>query len=343
MKGRLFLLLLFILAAVSCEHKELGEDKCFGDKAIKVVIHWDDPNTQARTMRINLFSQTPGETDYGRDNVPSEGVKYIYLNEGTSHKPFCYDYNASDIYFRNELEMESFEAYFSGASRATYDTYATPVANEATVNAPTGTAFYADAWEDTFDVIFAYGEDELDLNFFPQNILRQFTYRINNVKGVDNIRDARGAISGMAAAFSFHTNSSTDVRSTLLFSNVKKGYDTEKGYGYLEGEFYTFAPLAPYKNRFTAELYSTANKYYSAYWDVSGQVEESMADRPAKLARDGYDILIDNNPNGNGSDGDDGGGIPEIDPGDGSSGEGSGSGFEIGVGDWGDEVIVELK
>ncbi|MDH6304949.1 hypothetical protein M2459_001686 [Parabacteroides sp. PF5-5] len=344
MKSKLLLLLFFILAAVSCEHKELGEDNCGGDKAIKVVIHWDDPDTQACSMRINLFSQTSGVTDYGRDNVPSEGVKYIYLNEGTCHRPFCYDYNASDIYFRNELEMEAFEAYFSGASRATYDTYATPVAEETTVSAPSGTAFYAHAWENTFDVIFANGEDEITLDFYPQNILRQFTYRINNVKGVDNIRDSRGAISGMAAAFNFSTNSSTDVRSTLLFGNVRTGHDIEKGYGFIEGEFYTFAPLAPYQNRFTMELYSTASKYYNSYWNVSDQVEESMTDRPAKLARDGYDILIDNNPDGNGNDGDNGGGLPEVDPTDPNNpGSGSGNGFEIGVGDWGDEVIVELK
>ncbi|MDH6357863.1 DUF5119 domain-containing protein [Parabacteroides sp. PF5-9] len=341
MKRNLLLTLLLAWVALSCQHKDLGEDLCggnVGDKSIKVVINWDEPNTQARTMRINLFSQTPGVGDYGRDNVTTSGEKYINLDEGVDYRPFCYDYNASNIYFRNETEMDAFEAYFSGATRATYNKYAAPVINEKTVNSPVGSEFYVHAWEENFSTYFTNNEKELVLNFYPKNILRQFTYRVNKIIGSEYVKDARGAASGMAAVYIFHTNNSTDTRSTMLFSNVKVGYDEKKGYGYLEGEFYTFAPRAPYENWFTMEVYSKSSAYYNASWNVSGQIQESMTDRPAKLARDGYDILIENDPNSDES----GGGIPEIDPGNPGEG-GSGSGFEIGVGEWGDEVIVELK
>ena len=329
MVNRLFLILLAALAAVSCSHKELSaEDQCApGDQQVKVVIHWDDPSAQARTMRINLFSQTAGVPDYGRDDVSATGVKYINLEGGAEYRPFTYDYNASGIYFRNEQNMNTFEAYFAGMSRSTYDTYASPVTNEATYGAPTGGDFYVHAWDDTFPVA-ANSAGEQVIDFYPENILRQFTYRINNLTGQENIKDSRGAASGMASVFIFEIGQPTDVRSTLLFGNIKKGYDTQKGYGYLEGEFYTFGPMAPYRNWFTMELYSSAGKYHSASWNVSGQVEESMADREAKLARDGYDILIVNDIDTD---------IPAIDP-----GQGSGGGFDIGVGEWGDEVNVEL-
>lgn len=336
----LFMILLALMPLISCTHKELGEeDPCeVGDNPIKVVVEWDDPVTQARTMRINLFSQTEGVNDYGRDEVPASGVKYIYLNSGASYRPYCYDYNASNIYFRNEQDMETFEAYFAGLTRATYEKYASsPVKNEPTVNAPNGGEFYMHAWTDNFDVLINSKEEQV-LPFRPKNILRQFTYRVNKISGTENIKEARGACSGMAAVYFFHTNEPTDVRSTMLFGDVTVGYDDEKGYGYLEGEFYTFGPKAPYENWFTMELYSKTNSYYTSSWNVSDQVQESMEDRPAKLARDGYDILIDNDP---------GDGIPNIDPGDptdpsnpGGSGNG---GFVIGVGEWGDEVVIELK
>lgn len=330
MVNKLFLILLAALTALSCQHKELSEENpCgTGDQPIKVVVNWDKPTEQARFMRINLFSQTNGAADYGRDEVSAEGVKYIYLDRGVSYRPYCYDYNASGIYFRYEQNMESFEAYFSGMSRATYNTYASPARNEATYSAPSGGAFYVHAWTETFDVA-ANSQQEQVLDFYPKNILRQFTYRINNITGQGNIKDIRGAASGMAAVFIFHINKPTDVRSTMLFGGVRVGYDDLNEYGYIEGEFYTFGPMEPYENWLTIELYSSAGKYYSASWKVSAQIGESMADREAKLARDGYDILIVNDTDTD---------IPEIDPGEG----GSGSGFEIGVGEWGDEVIVEL-
>lgn len=328
---KILLLLLTALIALSCQHKELSDDDFCGtgDNAIKVVVHWDDPATQARSMRINLFSATPGVADYGRDDVPASGVKQIYLEGNAAYRPYCYDYNASNIYFRNEQNGETIEAYFSGASRATYDNYVTKAPYESTYSAPSGGEFYIHAWTTSFEVV-ANSPVEQTIDFYPRNVLRQFTYRVNNIIGQGNIKDIRGAASGMAATFIFHTNSPTDVRSTMLFGNVKKGYDAEKKCGYLEGEFYTFAPVAPYENWFTIEIYSLANKYHNASWNVSNQVGESMADRAAKLARDGYDILIWNDPEGEG--------IEEIDPGEG----GSGGGFDIGVGEWGDEVIIEL-
>lgn len=201
---------------------------------------------------------------------------------------------------------------------------------EKTIEDPGGD-FFVHSWQETFDVILCKDcGDLLILNFYPKNILRQFTYRINNISGAKNIGEARGAISGMAATYFFHTNELTTERSTVLFENSKVGID-ERGIGYIEGEFYTFGPVFPCSNRFTIEILANKNEYYTAYWDVSGQVSESMADREAKLARDGYDILIDNDINTD---------IPDIkDPGENPGG--NGSGFEVNVDEW-DNVDVFL-
>ncbi|MDL2251448.1 DUF5119 domain-containing protein [Odoribacter sp. OttesenSCG-928-J03] len=329
MVNRLLFILFILLTTVSCRHKKLGEEiSRSGDMPVKVVINWSNPAIQRSSMRINLFAQTTGIADYGRDELPADGVKYIYLKGGANYRPFCYDYNASGIYFRNEQNMETFEAYFSGMSRATYNNYASPAKNEATYSAPTGSEFYVHSWTETFDVE-AESEEEQVLLFEPKNVLRHFTYRINNILGRENIKDIRGAASGMASVFIFHTGKATEVRSTMLFGNIQVKFDSERNYGYLEGEFYTFGPMEPYENWFTIELTSNSNKYFSASWDISGQVGETMENRDAKLARDGYDLLLWNNPDV---------GIPEIDPGE----EGPGSGFEIGIGEWGDEVIIKL-
>lgn len=324
-----YLLMLFslILFATSCTNKDLCEDgSCIpGNVSIKVVVNWENPATEARSMRMNIFAQSTDVSDFGRDVIPASGEKYIALREGAAYLPYCYDYYAANIYFRDETTHGLFQAYIPEASRATYNTLATPVPGEATVTDPGGD-FYLHSWREAFDVIF-YEDSLLILDFYPKNILRRFTYRVNNIKGVNNIGEARGATSGMASHYTFYTDELTDVRSTVLFEKARTGTDSD-GAGYLEGSFTTFGPVHPYQNRFTIEILDSSGKYYTAYWDVSDQIDETMTDREAKLARDGYDILIDNTK------------LPEI-PGSGGGGDGGGSGFEIGVGDW-DNVEIYL-
>lgn len=318
-------LLLLILTMASCKNKELcdGGACVGGNVAVKVVVNWENP-ADARSMRMNIFSQTDGVIDYGKDNISISGEKMIKLVNRASYLPYCYDYY-SNMNFRNETTLETFQAYCAEVSRRTYNTLAVPVAGEKTVEDPGGD-FFAHSWLKTFDVVLCNECDEFPtINFYPENKLRRFTYRINNITGAQYIGNARGAISGMAATYFFYTDELTTERSTVLFENATIKTE-ENNTGYIEGAFYTFGPVYPYNNRFTIEILSKDNTYYTAWWDVSDQIGESMANHEAKLARDGYDILIENN-----------GEIPEIiDP-----GEEPGSGFEIGVGEW-DDVDVYL-
>lgn len=320
---RILLILIFVM--ISCENKDLCDAGLCGggNVAIKVIVNWEN-QSDARSMRMNIFSQTNNVADYGRDNIPIDGEKTIKLINGASYIPLCYDYY-TNINFRNETTLESFQAYCTEVSRQTYNTLATSIEGEKTVEDPGGD-FFVHSWQESFDVLFCNEcEGFLILNFYPKNILRPFTYRINNILGANNISEARGAISGMAATYFFQTDELTSERSTVLFENSTVETN-ENGIGYIEGVFYTFGPVHPYQNRFTIEILAKKNEYYTDYWDVSEQISESMANREAKLARDGYDILITNTK------------IPEIpDPGEGNGG----SGFEVGIDEW-DNVDVYL-
>lgn len=324
MLNKLFIILLALFATVACTHKELSdEDPCGdGNTPIKVVVNWENPS-DARVMRTTLFSMQDGVPDYDREHIDAGGVRYINLFYGAKYLPLVYDYYATNIYFRNETDSENIEAYCVVSSRETYEVRATPVPGEPTVGEPS--EFYFDLHKDGFDVVLLPGEDEIVLNYYPVNIMREFTFRINNVLGAKNVSDARGAISGMAASFMMAKGEITTTPSTILFEGAAA---SDEQVGYIEGRFFTFGPVEPYNNRFTIEALSKGSLYFTSYWDVSDQITESMADRAAKLSRDGYDILIENDPNTH---------LPEIPEPDGV--DPGGGGFEIGVGEWGDVNI----
>lgn len=316
---KLFYLLAAALVIVGCKNKELDyEDDCTPEgRYIKVVVNWDDHETQSRVMRINLFSETNGVAHYGRDDVPKSGEKVVKLSEGASYLPFCYEHNATNVRLKDETDHNLFVAYLAPATRATFEKYGTRIGDEQTVAEP-GPEFYVHCPEDNFNVIFpANSTDPLIFNFYPKNIVREFTFCIKNVKGINYIQDSRGDISGMSASYHFKSRTLTDTRATLLFTDGQTGGSNEDGY--IHGKFYSFGPVDPCQNSFGMEIWSQSEKAFFKHWDVSGQIIESMADRNAKIARDGYDILIVNKdpivipP-------------PEEDK--------KGSGFEVGVGEW---------
>lgn len=322
MKNIFYIILPLLILATSCKNKELAmEDPCFDmGWSVLVRMNWDDHERDSRQMRMSLYSQNEYPT-LDRETVDKSGKKSVNLPVGCCYQPITYDYYAKNIYFRNETDCDKIEAYSVPSTRATYDTRATPVNGETTVSEPE--SFHMHAWDETFDITRTPADGEqLFIDFYPKNVLREFTFRINNVTGAKNIAQARGAISGMAASMYLATGLLNTQRSTILFENATA---TNEEIGSITGHFYTFGPIEPYSNRFTIEVISRLNVYYTAYWDVSDQITESMANREAKLARDGYDILINSTlPT-----------LPEVEePGD-------DSGFEIDIREW-DDVIIYL-
>jgi len=323
MKKILYPLLSLSVCIGACKNKDLDyEYNCDPDtKAIKVIVNWESPETQSRVMRFNLFSLTDEIAHYGIDEISQKGEKAIKLSEGNSYLPFCYDYNTSNINFRYETNPELFEACCTSSIRMTYENYADKAEGEETIVAPQ--RLYIDCPNETFDVVYtAESPDTLVFHFYPQNIIREFTYCIKGVTGVNNIKDVRGAISGMSSSYNFKSRKLSAIRSTILFEDgTIRGTNTE---GYIEGIFYTFGPVETYTNRFIIEVLTSGNEYITTHWDVSDQIAESMNNRDAKLARDGYDILIINKEE-----------LPDIPDPD----EGNSSGFEIEVGEWNNVTI----
>jgi hypothetical protein len=263
-------------------------------------------------------------------------VKFITLPEGGSYLCLLYDYYAQDVYFRNENDMNLIEAFCLPTTRTTYNTRANPVEGEETVSEPG--VFFIDRLNEPFTVGMAANEtDTLYMDFYPKNTMREFTFMVRNVTGVENISKVLGAISGISSSYFLATGKMSDKPSTLLFEKVNYVDMGDGPVDYLEGKFYTFGVTEPLSNRFTIELISKNSTYYYGYWDVSDQVTASIAGRAAKLAKDGYDILIENHPD------DDGGldPIPDDDDGDDGGGGVAGGGFNVGVGAW-DNITVPL-
>lgn len=323
MKKIYYLLFILYICMGACKNKDLDyENNCDpNDKVVKVVINWETPDTPKRTMHFKLFSLTNGIAHYGRDEISQKGEKCIKLSEGASYLPFCYDYNASNIHFRNENDGDLFEAYCPNSTRSTYENYANKVEGEQTVASPRD--FYVDCPGENFDVVYKpESPDTLLFHFYPRNIVWQFTYCIKNIVGINNTTDTRGAISGMSSSYHFKSGEISATRCTVLFENgIRQGTNTE---GDITGSFYTFGPVMPCENRFTIEILTRADEYLTAHWNVSDQIAESMNDREAKLARDGYDILIINK-----------GEIPEIP----NPEEKDSPGFNIEVGEWNNVII----
>lgn len=326
---RLSILLLLVSTLCACRNKELSlEDPCYTTGwDVQVRVNWENPD-DARNMRMSLFSQND-LPHLDRENVDVSGLKTIKLPVGSHYMPVIYDYNAKNIYFRNESDYDLVEAYSNSSSRATYNSRAVPVAGEGTVSEPGNFHYHAH----NADVEGAFritqipaADQQLTIDFYPMDVMRKFTFCIRNVLGAKNISESRGAVSGMAASIFLATGEMNPVRSTILFENASASDDN---IGEITGSFSTFGPLTPYSNRFTIEVMSGSGQYHTAYWDVSDQIEESTNDHDAKIQRDGYDILLVNDPNTD---------IPPIvtpeDP-------DYDSGFEIGVGEW-DDVIIYL-
>jgi hypothetical protein len=306
------------------------------ERIVKVTVHWGWDETsqdQNRFMRMNLFSYDSEFPHYGIDPIAKDGVKFIYLPEGGSYLCLLYDYYAQDIYFRNENDMNLIEAFCLSTTRSSYSSRANPVQGEETVSEPG--VFFIDRLEEPFTVGMAANEtDTLYMDFYPKNIIREFTFMVRNVAGAENISKVLGAISGMSSSYFLSTGKMSDKPSTILFENIHYVDMGEGPIDYLEGKFYTFGVTEPVNTRFTIELVSNNDTYYYGYWDVTDQIIASITGRATKLEKDGYDILIENQP-------DDDGGLNPIPDGDGSDDGGASGGFDVGVGNW-DNIIVPL-
>ncbi|GHS93532.1 hypothetical protein FACS1894207_0090 [Bacteroidia bacterium] len=334
----LYLLLLFC----SCENRELSADDPCGDMfAVEVVIHWDgiDPTDKPQKgMTAHLFAQND-RLLYERAHLPADGG-WMDIPGAIPYFSLCYDYYGNEyIHFRDENDLDLFEAY-SAPATGLYNSYgpnsamnraATGEAEENTVSEPYPYNFFVTRNDSLFTVKPVSGQTQY-LHFYPENVLREFTFLILDVEGVENINSASGAISGMSAAYRMSDGVKGVEPATVLFGN-KQGRVMWAGDS-ITGVFCTFGPadIEHLLNRLTVGVVSVRRGYYSGTWEdtvreqiagalgQNGTLEEQAAWR---LQNSGYDIVLQN----------EGRLVIPDEPGDGT--------FIVDVGDY-DNVIVPL-
>ncbi|GHT60143.1 hypothetical protein AGMMS50239_08460 [Bacteroidia bacterium] len=333
---------LYLLLFCSCENRELSADDPCGDAfAVEVVIHWDgiDPaDKPQKGMVAHLFAQN-GLQRYERADLPVDGGR-MNIPGNIPYIPLCYDYYGNEyIYFRNENSLDLFEAY-SAPATGLYNSYGPNSASvraaageteENTVSEPYPYNFFVTRNDSLFTVRPVPGQTQY-LHFYPQNVLREFTFLIRNVEGVENIAGAYGAISGMSAAYRMGDGVKGVEPATVLFGNQKGRVIWADDS--ITGTFCTFGPadIEHFRNRLTVGVVSVRHGYYYGTWEETvreqlagalgenGTLEEQAAWR---LQNSGYDIVLQN----------EGRLVIPDEPGDGT--------FIIDVGDY-DNVVVPL-
>jgi hypothetical protein len=286
---------------------------------VQVVIHWDGIDVRKKPeegMAVQLFHlenkwlalQVNLPVDGGKMMVP---VKIPYF-------ALCYDYYGNDyINFRHEEELGRFEAY-STTSTGLYNTYGPGAGeNERTVSEPIPYNFFVTHNDEPFIAKASTADTVQLLHFYPQDVTREFTFLIVDVKGAKNITGAHGAVSGMAYAYRIAEGVNNPAPATVLFGNqtgrvqwkvnaqqIKwtqtmldgifngnallsdwpdKWDNPDTGWtgDWIMGSFCTFGPadIRNIRNRLTVEVLSSGMGYYHAAW--GGGYEDTVREQIA--------------------------------------------------------------
>jgi hypothetical protein len=260
-------------------------------------------------MTAHLFAQDSRQR-YKRANLPADGGR-MDIPRDIPYLPLCYDYYGNDyIQFRNENDLELFEA-FSAPATGLYNSYGPNSAasrsesgepEENTIAEPYPYTFFATHNDTLFTALPVPGETQY-LHFYPENVLRQFTFLIRDVEGVHNISNASGAISSMSATYRMSDGVKGIEPATVLFGS--KPERVIWAGDSITGTFCTFGPadIEHFRNRLTIGVISSAGGYYSGSWEDTvreqiagalgehGTWEEQLAWR---LQNEGYDIVLQN-------------------------------------------------
>ncbi|GHT36811.1 hypothetical protein AGMMS49574_29050 [Bacteroidia bacterium] len=299
-----------ILLLCSCENRELSaDDPCVpvptGNKLIEVVIHWENTPVNTRPDRMNVLWYAAEQYPYIGDYKSAGGYEMLSDDLFT---PLCTDlYGNASLDFRNTDVRESLEI-FNIPRKSLYNEYADPVPGEPTVAEATPYSYYVDSEAQSVDMdtrLMRAG-DTLRVHFYPENVLREFTFLIYGVEGARNMARNSGAVSGMSASYFPAGKTLADKPSTILFSRITpirdgQGYnwtqvekelfarknalwqdsDSFKGWtgDWVTGKFSTFGPVdAANRNiRLTVEAMTDGSRYYYGAWGYwYGKWEETV-------------------------------------------------------------------
>jgi hypothetical protein len=362
------ILIALCLLAAGCSQRDLSrDDPCApaGDKLIEVVIHWEDTSVNTRPDRMNVLWYATGQYPYIGDYKPTGDYEML---PGDLFTPLCINlYGNANLEFRNTGVRENFEVY-NVPRKSLYNEYADPVPGEPTVAEANPYNYYADSEVQSIDTRSMIVGDTLRVHFYPENVLREFTFLIYGVEGAKNMARNSGAVSGMSASYFPADKILADKPSTILFNRITpiragQGYnwtqaqkdlfarknslwqdpDPLKGWtdDWVTGKFSTFGPVDANNPviRLTVEALTEANRYYYGAWEetVAAQIAGAMGGPNGKGTREEQLAWREQN-----------GGFDVILYNDGrlvvpSIPDGGSGGFIVDSDDWGDYIFVPGK
>jgi hypothetical protein len=298
--------MVLLMSFTACEQKELFLCPPPGDVPVDVVIHWDsipdDVLYLPQNMTIHWYSESG--TLIASDLSAFGGWEWM---EGNTYNVICLDFHGnSTLAFRSNGTLEDFEVYNTRMA-GLYNTHVPPLpGGEVTVAEATPDRFYIDSRPQTIDTRNVPPGDTLVLNFYPQNVLREFTFLVYDVIGAKYMSENSGAMSGMSGSYFPASGRLASTPSTILFSRVEAipngqtsprwtdedkarfaainpnwaDPDTLTGWtrDWIIGKFVTFGPLLDTQdnnlratageNRFrlTIEALGKSNNYFNGSW-----------------------------------------------------------------------------
>jgi hypothetical protein len=292
-----------LVSFTACEQKELFLCPPAGNIPVDVVIHWDsipDNLYLPQNMTVHWYSESG--TLIASDLSAFGGWEWM---DGNTYNVICLDFHGnSTLAFRSNGTLEDFEVYNTRMA-GLYNTNVPQLPDEVTVAEAYPYRFYIDSRPQTIDTKNVPPGDTLVLNFYPKNVLREFTFLVYDVEGAKYMAENSGAMSGMSGSYFPASGRMASTPSTILFSrveNIPNGQtnsrwtdedkarfaainpnwaspDTLVGWtrDWIIGKFVTFGPLETGNNslrdddgdnrfRLTVEALGKSNNYYNGSW-----------------------------------------------------------------------------
>lgn len=198
-------LLLLVMSSfwVGC----LKEDRsnCEDMMRFEIIPQWPNPNQIPKGIRILIYPIN--DKSYVVDNLSSSGG-VIYIGAGT-YALSIYNNDATNISFRNVKKYETYEAF---TKELEVESYKLPVDDENLVDQPDS------FWTTSIDRHDIYASHTLTI--YPEQVVKTYIFTLINIEGFENIRAARGSISGMRGSFFMNQHTSPKQASTLFFDKI---------------------------------------------------------------------------------------------------------------------------
>lgn len=321
-----------------------------------MTVHWYSPTNQ-------LIST---------DMSASGGKEWLYAG---IYDVMCMDFNGnSNLAFRSKGTRETFEVYNIRAT-GTYNEYVPQLpGGEVTVAEAYPYQFYIDSRSQEINLEEVSGTEGVEVHFYPENVLREFTFMVYDVTGSKNMARNGGAISGMSGSYFPASGRLATEPSTILFTRVEAvpnaqistrwteaekalfaaknpdwaSTDTLVGWtrDWVVGKFVTFGPIPTEGNRFRLAIETVSkgsNTYHGSWGYWHGEWEDTVLDQingAMGQTRSTEEQEAWRRKNG-GFDivlyNDHRLQVPEGDTGNSGSTDG---GFTVGVDDWGDIIDI---